>query len=437
MITLAFALSFIVLIFTVLNCYFIGYGLGTSFLIFVGVSLLKGKKITEIKDSAWKGGKRAFVVLKVFILIGLVTASWLISGTIPAIVYYSLKVMNPNFYILFAFLACAAVSYMLGTSLGTASTIGVVLIIMAKGGDINLNLAAGAMLSGIYFGDRTSPMSSAANLIANQTDTKLYEMLKGFRKTTLVPFILVSLIYLVLSFSNPLTMTESNISQLLRQEYTINIVVLIPAIIMLVLSTLQYDVKKSMLISVIAGSIIAIVIQGATVGELFHTLIFGFKLQPDNPLVDLIKGGGLISMLKTGLVIFISCAMAGLLENLSLFEKISNVFKKYHKRSQIFSITALTSFISACFGGNQSIAVVMTSEIMKSVYSENKVDKYKLANDISNTAILFAPMIPWNVAVLVPSITWGVEPFKIIPFAFYLMIPFVYNFIRIRMNEDY
>lgn len=437
MIVIAFILSFLVLIYTVLNGYFIGYGLGTSFLIFGLVSIVKGKKITEIKDSAWRGGKRAFVVLKVFILIGLVTASWLISGTIPAIVYYSLKVMNPNFYILFAFLACAAVSYMLGTSLGTASTIGIVLIIMAKGGDINLNLAAGAMLSGIYFGDRTSPMSSSANLVANQTDTKLYDMLKGFRKTTLVPFILVALIYLVLSFSNPLTMTDSNISDLLRQEYVINFIVLIPAIIMLVLSTMQYNVKKSMLYSVIAGSVIALFIQGQSFPRLIKTLIYGFTLEPENPLVDLIKGGGLISMLKTSFVVFISCAMAGILEGLSLFEKISYAFRKYKKRSQLFLVTAITSFVSACFGGNQSIAVVMTSEIMRNVYRENKIDDYNLAKDISNTAILFAPLVPWNVAVFVPSVTWGVNSISIIPFAFYLMIPFVYNYIRIRRNEDY
>lgn len=435
-IIIGFILSFITLIYMVLNGHFIGYGLSISFLIFAVISYNRGISLNDIKSNAWRGGKRAFVVLKVFILIGLVTASWMIAGTIPAIVYYSLKIMNPRFYILFAFLASSFVSYMLGTSLGTVSTIGVVLIIMAKGGNININMSAGAILSGIYFGDRTSPMSSCANLLSNQTDTELYTMLKGLRGTTIVPFIITSLVYLVLSFSNPLTIIGNDISSDLQNNYTINFIVLLPAIIMLVLSTLQYNVKKSMLLSVIAGSIVALALQGATIPELVKTLIFGYKLSPDNPLVTLLKGGGLISMLRTALVVFISCAMAGLLEGLSLFEKISQTFKRYNTRPQLYLLTALTSFASASFGGNQSIAVVMTSQIMNNVYKENHIDKYKLANDISNTAVLFAPMIPWNIAVFVPAMTLDVSAVGQIPYAFYLFIPFIYNYIIIKMGKS-
>ena len=436
MILIGFILSFITLIYTVLNGYFMGYGLFISFLIFAFISYKQGISIDDIKANAWTGGKRAFVVLKVFILIGLVTASWLIAGTIPAIVYYSLEVMNPKLFILFAFLASSSVSYMLGTSFGTVSTIGVVLIIMAKGGDINLNLAAGAILSGIYFGDRSSPMSSSANLLANQTDTELYSMLKGLRRTGFVPFIITSLIYLLLSFSNPLTIVGTKISSDLQNNFTINFIVLLPAIIMMVLSAFQYNVRKAMFLSVIAGSIIAIVLQGESMLNLIKTLVFGYKLDPSNPLANLLKGGGLISMLKAGLVVFISCAMAGLLEGLSLFDKISQLFNPYNTRPKLLALTAITSIATAAFGGNQSIAIVMTSQIMKGVYKEKGIDKYKLANDIANTATLFAAMIPWNIAVFVPAVTLDVSAVRIIPYAFFLFIPFIYNyFIKYLINK--
>lgn len=436
MILIGFILSFITLIYTVLNGYFMGYGLFISFLIFAFISYKQGISIDDIKANAWTGGKRAFVVLKVFILIGLVTASWLIAGTIPAIVYYSLEVMNPSFFILFAFLASSAVSYMLGTSFGTVSTIGVVLIIMAKGGDINLNLAAGAILSGIYFGDRSSPMSSSANLLANQTDTELYSMLKGLRRTGFVPFIITSLIYLLLSFSNPLTIVGTKISSDLHNNFTINFIVLLPAIIMMVLSAFQYNVRKAMFLSVIAGSIIAIVLQGESMLNLIKTLVFGYKLDPSNPLANLLKGGGLISMLKSGLVVFISCAMAGLLEGLSLFEKTSQLFSRFNTRSQLLVSTGITSMATAAFGGNQSIAIVMTSQIMKGVYMDKDMDEFKLANDISITATLFAAMIPWNIAVFVPAVTLDVSAVRIIPYAFFLFIPFIYNyFIKYLINK--
>lgn len=432
-----FIISFLVLMYGVFNGIYIGYGLFISLLIFSLISYARGSTINKIKNDAWNGGKRSFVVIKVFVLIGLVTASWLIAGTIPAIVYYSMKVMNPRFFILFTFLSSSLVSYMLGTSLGTASTIGVVLIIMAKGGDININLTAGAILSGIYFGDRTSPMSSCANLVANQSETELYPTLKGFRRTTIIPFIISTLIYLMFSFSNPLTVAGNNISIDLENNFTINIIVLLPAIIMLILSSFQFSVRKSMVISIITGALISLVIQGASITELLRTLISGYNLPPSNPLVNLIRGGGLLSMVKTGLAVFVSCSMAGVLEGMDLFNKISTLFRNYNNRAKILLATAITSFVSACYGGNQSIAVVITSQIMKSIYDENKISRKELAVDISNTAVLFAPMIPWNIAVLVPSTTLDVSPARIIPYAFYLFMPFLVNYFNKRIRHNY
>lgn len=430
-----FILSFTILIFVVLKGLYIGYGLLLSFLIFAAISLILGKSFEEIGQTALSGGKKALVVLKVFLLIGLVTASWLIAGTIPSIVYYSMQIMNPKFFILFAFLSTSMVGYMLGTSLGTASTIGIVLIIMARGGDININLTAGAILSGCYFGDRTSPMSSSAALVANQTGVETYPMLKGFRKTTYIPFLLVSLIYLILSFFNPLNNVSSSILKDINSYFTVNYIVLLPAIVMLTLSIFQVNVKRSMVVSIITGVIIALTFQKADIMIIIKTLIFGFKLEPENPLVNIIKGGGLISMLKAGFVVFVSCAMAGLLEGMDLFNKAGSLFKRAENRAKILLATGVTSFISACFGGNQSIAVVMTSEIMRKVYKERNIESYELAIDLGNTAILFAAMIPWNIACLIPATTWDVHPAFIVPFAFYLFIPFIYNYLKLRFGR--
>jgi NhaC family Na+:H+ antiporter len=154
-------------------------------------------------------------------------------------------------------------------------------------------------------------------------------------------------------------------------------------------------------------------------------------------LVNLIKGGGLLSMVKTGLAVFISCSMAGILEGMDLFNKISLLFKKFNNKSKLFLATAITSFASACYGGNQSIAVVITSQIMKSIYDENNISRKDLAIDISNTAVLFAPMIPWNIAVLVPATTFDVSSVEIVPYAFYLFIPFLVNYFSKRIRHNY
>jgi NhaC family Na+:H+ antiporter len=432
---LGFLLSFIILIFGVFKGIYIGYCIGVSFLIFAIIAYRMGYDWRHIFTSAWNGGKSSFVVLRVFVLIGLVTASWLIAGTIPAIVYYSMQVMNPRYFVVFTFLTTSMVSYMLGTSLGTSSTIGIVLIIMARGGDINLNLVGGAILAGCYFGDRCSPMSSSANLISNLTNTELYPMLKKFRRTTLVPFLISVLIYFLLSLNNPLEIHENTILRDIENFYVISLVVLLPALTMLVLSIFQVNVRKSMAVSIILGSLVAMFIQGAQFKDLLHTLILGYRLDPINPLSKILKGGGFISMLKPGLVVFISCSMAGVLQEIGVFEKTQGLFRKVKTRSKLFLATAGASFVSAAFGGNQSIAVVMVSRAMSKVYDRLRVDNYELATDISNTAILMAATIPWNIANFVIATTLELSPVLIVPYAVYLYIPFIYNYIALKKSE--
>lgn len=432
---IGFVLSFSILIFGVLNDFFIGYSLLMSLLIFSIISYRAGNNPKEILNHGWNGGKRAFVVLRIFLLIGLVTASWLSGGTIPAIVYYSMQIMNPRFFILFAFLTSSLVSYMLGTAFGTASTIGIVLIIMARGGDININLAGGAILSGCFFGDRVSPMSSSANLVANITEVQLYPMLKRFRKTTVIPFILTCIIYLLFSLSNPLETVGNGILENIDKYFIVNIIVLLPAIIMFGLSILQVNVRKSMIFSIIVGSMIALSIQEVQIFQLIKTLLFGYKLKIGNPLVDILKGGGIFSMIKPAFVVFISCAMAGILEGMDLFNSLDKLFRKVDSRSRLLRTTGLVSLISSAFGGNQSIAVVMTSQIMKSTYGRLKKDRYELATDISNTTILFAPLIPWNIANLVPATTLNLSPIDIVPYSFYLYIPFLLNYIYLFKKD--
>ena len=394
-----------------------------------------GHNKKDIMMNAWNGGKSSFVVLRIFMLIGLVTASWLISGTIPAIVYYAMKFMNPRYFVVFAFVTTSLVSYMMGTSLGTSSTIGIVLIIMARGGDINLNLVGGAILAGCYFGDRCSPMSSSANLISNLTGTELYPMLKRFRKTTVVPFILSIVVYFLFSINNPLETHGNTILTDISDFFVIDFIILLPALTMLVLSILQINVRKSMVISIIMGSIIAVFIQNVEVVNLLKTLLLGYSLGPANPLSSILKGGGIVSMLKPSFVIFVSCAMAGVLEQIGLFEKSYSLFKNVNTRGKLFASTALASFVSGAFGGNQSIAVVMVSRFMRKVYEKLEVDNYEFATDISNTAILMSALIPWNIANFVIASTLELSPVRIVPYAFYLYIPILYNYIRFIKTE--
>ena len=229
-------ITFVMLMFSIYKGIFIGYPLLISFFIFVIISLRKGYSITAISKMAYDGGKKSFVVLKIFILIGAITAIWMSSGTVPSIVYYGINLMNPNYFIFYAFIISSLVSFLLGTSLGTVSTVGLALIVMAKSGEVNTSISAGAIIAGAYFGDRCSPMSSSANLIANLTETELFINIKNMLKSAVLPFILSLILYFVVSLSSPLNTASGGIDKAIVKSFEISILALLPSIIILVLS---------------------------------------------------------------------------------------------------------------------------------------------------------------------------------------------------------
>lgn len=401
---------------------FIGYPLFICYLVFVVLVWKRGYDWRAITRMSYEGGKKTFIVLKIFVLIGAITAIWMASGTVPGIVYYGLKFINPHFFILYIFLITLFVSFLLGTSFGTVSTIGVALIVMAKSSNINIAAATGAILSGAYFGDRCSPMSSSANLIANLTETDLYSNIKKMFTTGIIPLIISCFIYLVISLQQPLECVQSNISQEILRVFSISWIVLLPALIMLLLVAFKVDVKKSMLVSILLASLISITVQRCTLKEVMNYIFFGFNLNVVSFLQDIIKGGGIISMGKVAIIVFVSCALAGIIEGTEMLESVENLFKKAKSRYHIFISTIIVSIVTAALGCNQSIAIVMTSQFMKKLYQERNIDKYELAVDVENTSVVLSALIPWNIAALVPTTMLMVSATDFIPYAFYLYL---------------
>ena len=379
---------------------------------------------------SYEGGKKSFVVLQIFVLIGAITAVWMSSGTVPAIVYYGINLMNPNYFIVYAFLISSAVSFLLGTSVGTASTVGLALIVMAKGGGVNLNMASGAIIAGAFFGDRCSPMSSSANLVANLTATELYTNIKNMLKSSLIPFIISVILYIVLSLNQPLNFTNTGIEGQLLLSFKISLIVLLPSIIILGLSMFRINVKISMFVSILSAIILSIFYQGYSFNEIIKFILLGFYLDPSDPLYAIIKGGGMISMYKPTIVVFISCSLAGILETTRVLEGAQTYLEKAKTRSHLFFNTIFVSLFTAAFGSSQAISVVLTSQLMSKAYAKLKVDKYELALDIENTGIVLSALIPWNLAAYIPTTTMDVSPVGFIPYAFYIyLLPIVSYFV--------
>ena len=428
-------ITFVMLMFSIYKGIFIGYPLLISFFIFVIISLRKGYSITAISKMAYDGGKKSFVVLKIFILIGAITAVWMSSGTVPSIVYYGINLMNPNYFIFYAFIISSLVSFLLGTSLGTVSTVGLALIVMAKSGEVNTSIAAGAIIAGAYFGDRCSPMSSSANLIANLTETELFINIKNMLKSAVLPFILSLILYFVVSRSSPLNTASGGIDKAIVKSFEISILALLPSIIILVLSIFRVNVKISMFLSIALASVLSIYIQDYKINEVLYFILMGFHLDFANPLYLIIKGGGIISMLRPAIVVFISCSLAGIFEGTKTLQSVEKLLLKANSRSSLFLYTTIVSILTAAFGSNQSIAAVLTASLMDKAYKQNSVDKYQMALDLENTGIVLSALIPWNLAAFVPTSTMDVSPVGFIPYAFYLYLLPITSYMILRYKN--
>ncbi|WP_346928692.1 Na+/H+ antiporter NhaC family protein [Clostridium sp.] len=389
--------------------------------IFFFIAIKRGVSINDGLRYLIEGGKESLGVLKIFILIGAIVSLWMISGTVPAIVYYGINLIHPSFFAISAFVLSAFISMLLGTSFGTIGTVGISLIVMARAGGGNTLIIAGAILSGAYLGDRASPMSSSANLVASITNTNLYDNIKRMTKTSIIPLIISLVLYLILSLFTPVNYSNSDILSQLTSTFNINVIALLPALIIIVLSLFKIEVKISMFISMLVAAIISFILQHATFSEIIKTAIFGFQLPASDPLYSIIKGGGILSMIKLAFIVFLSSALTGIFQGANMLDFIEKYLSKIKRADTLFFTTIVTSIISAMVGCTQVLAVMLTKMTMNNTYSRLGYDKECLALDLENSAIVIAPLIPWNVAVLVPLTTLGVDA-RAILFAFYLIL---------------
>lgn len=353
-----------------------------AYIFFIFISLKKGNSFSSVMDISYEYGKKVFPIILIFIFVGTLTATWIASGTIPGIVYFGIKFINPNIFILFSFLISSCVSFLIGSSFGSASTIGVALMAIARSGNVDVNIVGAAIISGIYFGDRWSPVSSSANLVAALTDTNLYESLKNCVKSMLVPFGLSVIFYGILSGIYSLNTAESSL----------------------------------------LSAFVGIFIQNETVMDILKYSIFGFYKFNGTELEKIIKGGGIMSMLTSMIVVISSCAMIGVFKQINVLKVIKEKVQHIKTRAGLFAGTFFTAVITGMIGCNQTISIVMTEQIMEDIYKEKGISKKDLGKDLENTGVVTSGLIPWCIACFVPCAMLGINNIKFIPFAFYLWL---------------
>lgn len=373
--------------------------------------------------------KDALLVVKVMLIIGALTAVWRVSGTIIIFVYYGMKIIMPPIFLLVTFLLCCLLSYAIGTSFGVASTVGVIFMALAESGGVNPLLAGGAVMSGIYFGDRCSPVSSSANMVAGITGTQIYDNVKMMFKTGRLPFLAALAAYVVMSVTNPMNGADSAMMTSLEEEFTLSLWAFIPAIIIIGLPLLKVGVIKAMAASIVSGVLIAWLVQGETLLHIARVMVLGYE-SSSGGMSSILEGGGLVSMLEVAVIVGISSMYSGIFSGTHMLDNLQEKLGNACTRFGRFSVMLMMSVAMSSIFCNQTVGTLMCSDMLKKPYLDGGGTKEELAIDMENSVILIACMLPWTIGCSVPLALLGVD-MRALPFAVFMYaVPICYFFTK-------
>ena len=425
-------LSFAVFLAAIMGCVLTGrnllWGLWLGIALFSAIALRRGHSVKEVAAFAWKKGKTALIVIPVLITIGVVTGLWRSSGTIAYFLYYGLKSITPQWFVLMAFLLSAVLSFALGTAFGVASTAGVVLITIARSGGVDLAVTAGAVVSGAFFGDRCSPMSSCAALVAACTGSELYPNIKEMLRTAALPTALTVAFYAVLSLFHPITTVDPAVLSALSGGFDLSFLALTPAILMLLLPLFKIPVKRAMAVSALLALILSVAVQGVPLTDALYCAVMGY--QPEGELAAILSGGGIISMVKACCIVMSTSLLAGILEGIDALGGLTAHLGTLSERIGLFPTYILVSFLTAMCFCNQSVVIVMGEQLMGQHYRRADASPQTHAMDIANSGVLIAGLVPWSIAVAIPLAMMDVGSTAIFYAALLYLIPLCYLFTR-------
>ena len=400
-----------------------------GFLLFFSYGVKTGHPFSEMARLAVSGVKTAKNVIVTLILVGMLTAAWRVSGTIPYIVYHASQWCDGSAVLLASFLLCALVSALTGTSFGTAATIGVICMTIANSMNIPPMYSGGAIMAGAYFGDRCSPMSTSALLVAAITKTDIFTNCRLMVKTSIVPCLLTCAVYAAMGMLFQDGGAHHDAAGLFRQAFTLSWITLIPAALVIILSARRIDVKIIMVISTAAAAAIAVSTQQLTPLEVLTVCLLGFH-PADPALARLASGGGAVSMTDVVAIICISSSYAGMFSGTGFLHRIQGHMAALSRRATPFGAVIATSVATSMVSCNQTLATMLTHQLCQSV----EPDPQRLAIHLENTVIVISALVPWSIAC---SAFLAIidAPLASVPLACYLYFIPLWNFLTSRPKQ--
>ena len=404
--------------------------LGFGLALFLLYGRKKGFSWQELLGMAARGVLTVKNILITFLLIGILTAFWRAAGTIPVIVCYAAGWIRPSVFLLMTFLLNCGISVLIGTSFGTAATMGVICATMGNAMGMSPVLTGGAVLSGIYFGDRCSPVSTSALLIAAVTGTDIYGNIRRMLRTALVPFLVSCAIYLAAGAAGAAVAAGSagasdagasvigalDLQGIFSRVFVLHWAALIPAVVIFALALCRVDVKIAMSASIACAIPLCLFLQHIPVPELLRAAVFGFFPQ-DPEVAAMVSGGGIVSMLRVAGIVCISSSYSDIFKQTGLLDGVKKAIASIRSKTTSYTAAMVTSIAAGMIACSQTLTILLTNQLC----SDLNPDKEQFAVDLEDSAVVIAPLVPWSIAGAVPLSAIG-APMSAILASFYLIL---------------
>ena len=419
-------------------------------------------KWSDIENAICKNIHGVATAMIILLLIGALSGSWMISGIVPTMIYYGMKLIHPDFFLIATCIICAVVSLMTGSSWTTIATIGVALMGIGKAQGFADGWIAGAIISGAYFGDKISPLSDTTLLASSITDTPLFSHIRYLMYTTIPSIIITLVIFLIAGFFNT-TAPSTQVALFtdsLTETFHISLWLLVVPIITALLISRQVPSLVTLFISSLLAGVCALVVQKDLLLEisqcstinfdslfkgLFSTYYGSTSIETGHDALNsLVATRGMSGMMNTIWIIICSMCFGGAMQASGMLSSLTNTLTKFMKNGiGMVSSTALCGIFLNFIVAEQYVSIILTGNMFKDIYKRKGYDSRVLSRTTEDSATVTSVLVPWNTCGMTQATILNVSTWTYLPYCFFNLIsPFMSIFMMaigykiLRINKD-
>ena len=407
------------------------------------VAIQNGHPWAKILEAIVDGISTSMNAVLILLSVGALIGTWLMAGTVPSLIYYGLEILNPQWFYVAACLICAISALSTGSSWTVAGTLGVALIGVSMGLGLSPEIAAGAIISGAYFGDKMSPLSDTTNLAPAVAQTDLFTHIKHMTWTTTPSFIVALILFTIVGLGADASADSDaliRLSATLQDSFNITPLALLPLVVVFAMAFRKVPPLPTILFGALFGGFVALVLQPdvvltfagspeldrglAMTKGVWLALANGYVSTTGVPEVDdLLTRGGMSSMLVTIWLILTAMAFGAVLEHSGMLMRlIQSALKAARSTGSLVMTVALSAIGINIVAADQYIAIVLPGKMFKAEFQRRGLKPKNLSRVIEDSGTLTSPLVPWNTCGAYMAATLGVATLAYLPFVFFNLI---------------